>query len=37
MTVDYKLPKTGTPVPAPKQTVDARVGKQSCGVTYFNT
>jgi hypothetical protein len=35
VTVDYKLPKPGTTVPAPKQTVEARVGKQSCGVTYF--
>jgi hypothetical protein len=35
VTVDYKLPKPGTTVPEPKQTVEARVGKQSCGVTYF--
>jgi hypothetical protein len=35
VTVDYKLPKPGTTEPAPKQTVEARVGKQSCGVTYF--
>jgi hypothetical protein len=35
VTVDYKLPKPGTTVPAPKQTVEVRVGKQSCGVTYF--
>ena len=35
VTVDYKLPKPGTTVPAPKQTVEARVGKQSCGVTFF--
>jgi hypothetical protein len=35
VTVDYKLPKPGTTVPAPKQTVEARVGEQSCGVTYF--
>jgi hypothetical protein len=35
VTVDYKLPKPGTTVPAPKQTLEARVGKQSCGVTYF--
>ena len=35
VTIDYKLPKPGTTVPAPKQTVEARVGKQSCGVTYF--
>jgi hypothetical protein len=35
VTVDYKLPKPGTTVPAPKQTIEARVGKQSCGVTYF--
>jgi hypothetical protein len=35
VTVDYKLPKPGTTVPAPKQTVEARVGEQTCGVTYF--
>jgi hypothetical protein len=35
VTVDYKLPKPGTTVPAPKQTIEARVGKQSCSVTYF--
>jgi hypothetical protein len=35
VTVDYKLPKPNTTVPVPKQTVEARVGKQSCGVTYF--
>ena len=35
VTVDYKLPKPGTTIPAPKQTVEARVGEQSCGVTYF--
>jgi hypothetical protein len=35
VTVDYKLLKPGTTVPAPKQTVEARVGKQSCGVTFF--
>ena len=35
VTLDYKLPKPGTTVPAPKQTIEARVGKQSCGVTYF--
>jgi hypothetical protein len=35
VTVDYKLPRPNTTVPVPKQTVEARVGKQSCGVTYF--
>ena len=35
VTVDYKLPKPGTTVPVPKQTIVARVGEQSCGVTYF--
>jgi hypothetical protein len=35
VTVDYKLPKPNTTVPVPKQTVQARVGKQTCGVTYF--
>jgi hypothetical protein len=35
VTIDYKLPKPGTTEPAPKQTAEARIGKQSCGVTYF--
>ena len=35
VTVDYNLPKPGTTVPAPTQTVGARVGEQSCAVTYF--
>ena len=35
VTVDYKLPKPGTTEPAPKQTAEARIGKQGCGVTYF--
>jgi hypothetical protein len=35
VTVEYKLPKPGTTVPVPKQTVEARVGGQGCGVTYF--
>ena len=35
VTVDYNLPKPGTTVPVPKQTIVARVGEQSCGVTYF--
>src|SRR6201987_6297568 len=32
----YDFPKPGTKVPAPKETLEARVGKQACGVTYFN-
>ena len=31
----YDFPKPGTKVPAPKETLEARVGKQACGVTYF--
>jgi hypothetical protein len=31
----YDFPKPGTKVLAPKETLEARVGKQACGVTYF--
>jgi hypothetical protein len=31
----YDFPKPGTKVPTPKETLEARVGKQVCGVTYF--
>jgi hypothetical protein len=33
----YDFPKPGTKVPAPKETLEARVGKQACGVNYFKT
>jgi hypothetical protein len=31
------FPKPGTKVPAPKETLEARVGKQACGINYFKT
>jgi hypothetical protein len=31
----YDLPKPGTKAPVPKETLEARVGKQACGVSYF--
>jgi hypothetical protein len=35
VTIEYKLPKPGTTEPVPKQTVETRIGHQSCGVTYY--
>ena len=35
VTIEYKLPKPGTTEPVPKQTVEMRIGHQSCGVTYY--
>jgi hypothetical protein len=31
----YDFPKPGINTPAPKETLEARVGKQACGVSYF--
>jgi hypothetical protein len=31
----YDFPKPGTKTPALKETLEARVGKQACGVSYF--
>jgi hypothetical protein len=33
----YDFPKPGTKAPAPKETLEARVGKQACGVSYFKS
>jgi cytochrome c len=33
--VEYNFPKPGTKAPATKQTLEARIGSQACGVTYF--
>jgi hypothetical protein len=33
----YDFPKPGTKAPAPKETLEARIGKQACGVSYFKT
>jgi hypothetical protein len=35
VTMDYELPKPGTKKPAPKQSLEMRVGNQACGVSYF--
>jgi hypothetical protein len=35
VTIDYKFPKPGTTEPAPKQTLETRIGNQGCGVTYY--
>ena len=31
----YDFPKPGTKAPAPKETLQVRIGKQACGVSYF--
>ena len=31
----YDFPKPGTKAPTPKETLEVRVGKQACGVSYF--
>jgi hypothetical protein len=31
----YDFPKPGTKASAPKETLEVRVGKQACGVSYF--
>jgi hypothetical protein len=33
----YDFPKSGTKAPAPKETLEARIGKQACGVSYFKS
>jgi hypothetical protein len=33
----YDFPKPGTKVTAPKETLEARIGNQACGVSYFKT
>jgi hypothetical protein len=32
----YDFPKPGTK-PVPKETLEARIGKQACGVSYFKS
>jgi hypothetical protein len=34
-TVDYSFPKPGTTDPVPKQSLEARVGDQGCGIAYY--
>ena len=31
----YDFSKPGTKAPAPKETLEVRIGKQACGVSYF--
>jgi hypothetical protein len=33
----YDFPKPGTKASAPKETLEVRVGKQACGVSYFKS
>jgi hypothetical protein len=35
VTTEYDFPKPGTKTAATKQSLETRVGKQACGVTYF--
>jgi hypothetical protein len=33
--IDYSFPKPGSKQPATKQSLETRIGKQACGVSYF--
>ena len=35
VTITFELPKPGTKKPAPKESLEVRIGKQACGVSYF--
>jgi hypothetical protein len=35
VTIEYNFPKPGTKTAATKQSLEARVGNEACGVTYF--
>jgi cytochrome c len=35
VSIDYKMPKPGEKTPSAKQALEARVGDQACGVSYF--
>src|ERR1700728_214757 len=35
VTIEYSFPKPGTKAAATKQSLETRIGKQACGVTYF--
>ena len=35
VSVDYKMPKPNETKPSAKQALEARVGDQACGVSYF--
>ena len=32
---DYEMPKPGAKTPSPKEALEARVGDQACGVSYY--
>lgn len=35
VTIEYNFPKPGTKALATKQSLEARIGNEACGVTYF--
>ena len=35
VSIDYQMPKPGETKPSAKQALEARVGDQACGVSYF--
>jgi hypothetical protein len=35
VSVDYQMPKPGETKPSDKQALEARVGEEACGVSYF--
>jgi len=35
VSIDFQFPKPGTRQPVPKQTLEARVGNQACGVSFY--
>ena len=35
VSIDYSFPKPGTKQPATKQSLETRIGRQACGVSYF--
>src|SRR6202023_1290862 len=37
VTFTYDFPKPGTKASAPKETLEVRVGKQACGVSYLHS
>ena len=37
VTFTYNFPKPGTKASAAKETLEVRVGKQACGVSYFKS
>jgi hypothetical protein len=37
VTFTYDFPKPGSKGSAPKETLETRVGKQACGVSYFKS